>query len=138
MNKRLRDMPPKQKIALLPGSAIFPKRSPYGEKTRTPSSSAVPMPQPHQRLPCTSTLKPSGVPSPASNSTRPPLSDRPSVDTSKRSEEHTSELQSLMRISYAVFCLKNKKTLNRRTRHTHKYATLSHRIKRCSTASQPG
>src|SRR3546814_5224075 len=29
----------------------------------------------------------------------------------KRSEEHTSELQSLMRISYAVFCLKKKKTL---------------------------
>src|SRR3546814_3539930 len=28
---------------------------------------------------------------------------------SARSEEHTSELQSLMRISYAVFCLKNKK-----------------------------
>src|SRR3546814_1243930 len=27
----------------------------------------------------------------------------------QRSEEHTSELQSLMRISYAVFCLKNKK-----------------------------
>src|SRR3546814_3583053 len=29
---------------------------------------------------------------------------------SARSEEHTSELQSLMRISYAVFCLKKKKT----------------------------
>src|SRR3546814_9687047 len=29
-----------------------------------------------------------------------------------RSEEHTSELQSLMRISYAVFCLKKKTTLN--------------------------
>src|SRR3546814_7693955 len=29
-----------------------------------------------------------------------------------RSEEHTSELQSLMRISYAVFCLKQKKTKN--------------------------
>src|SRR3546814_5834454 len=29
---------------------------------------------------------------------------------STRSEEHTSELQSLMRISYAVFCLKKKKT----------------------------
>src|SRR3546814_2853324 len=28
-----------------------------------------------------------------------------------RSEEHTSELQSLMRISYAVFCLKNKKSI---------------------------
>src|SRR3546814_9495663 len=33
------------------------------------------------------------------------LTDKPSV----RSEEHTSELQSLMRISYAVFCLKKKK-----------------------------
>src|SRR3546814_10567530 len=30
-----------------------------------------------------------------------------------RSEEHTSELQSLMRISYAVFCLKKKKTTSR-------------------------
>src|SRR3546814_6235651 len=30
--------------------------------------------------------------------------------TAERSEEHTSELQSLMRISYAVFCLKKKKT----------------------------
>src|SRR3546814_9646906 len=29
-----------------------------------------------------------------------------------RSEEHTSELQSLMRISYAVFCLKKNKTIN--------------------------
>src|SRR3546814_7957587 len=31
--------------------------------------------------------------------------------TNNRSEEHTSELQSLMRISYAVFCLKKKKTI---------------------------
>src|SRR3546814_2024032 len=35
--------------------------------------------------------------------------------SSVRSEEHTSELQSLMRISYAVFCLKKKK------RHKEKY-----------------
>src|SRR3546814_7658544 len=34
----------------------------------------------------------------------------------RRSEEHTSELQSLMRISYAVFCLKNKK--NKTTKNT--------------------
>src|SRR3546814_2344901 len=35
----------------------------------------------------------------------------------KRSEEHTSELQSLMRISYAVFCLKKKRKLsNTKTR----------------------
>src|SRR3546814_4792105 len=36
---------------------------------------------------------------------------------SPRSEEHTSELQSLMRISYAVFCLKKKKTI---IEHSHK------------------
>src|SRR3546814_3552360 len=35
--------------------------------------------------------------------------DHPDGAPSGRSEEHTSELQSLMRISYAVFCLKNKK-----------------------------
>src|SRR3546814_19160003 len=35
---------------------------------------------------------------------------------SSRSEEHTSELQSLMRISYAVFCLKKKKSKNDPTR----------------------
>src|SRR3546814_2098473 len=34
---------------------------------------------------------------------------QPHEDTAWRSEEHTSELQSLMRISYAVFCLKKKK-----------------------------
>src|SRR3546814_1633948 len=34
----------------------------------------------------------------------------PAGGASIRSEEHTSELQSLMRISYAVFCLKKKKT----------------------------
>src|SRR3546814_8218665 len=37
-----------------------------------------------------------------------------------RSEEHTSELQSLMRISYAVFCLKKKKTNNERYTNTYK------------------
>src|SRR3546814_10237942 len=35
-----------------------------------------------------------------------------------RSEEHTSELQSLMRISYAVFCLKKKK-ITKKTHITH-------------------
>src|SRR3546814_8086883 len=40
------------------------------------------------------------------------------ASTRKRSEEHTSELQSLMRISYAVFCLKKKKNINRNTIQT--------------------
>src|SRR3546814_17755424 len=35
-----------------------------------------------------------------------------------RSEEHTSELQSLMRISYAVFCLKKKKKISEQTETT--------------------
>src|SRR3546814_1799811 len=37
-----------------------------------------------------------------------------------RSEEHTSELQSLMRISYAVFCLKKKKKINNDKQTIHK------------------
>src|SRR3546814_4350498 len=36
-----------------------------------------------------------------------------------RSEEHTSELQSLMRISYAVFCLKKKNTSAKRAQANH-------------------
>src|SRR3546814_10639487 len=39
-----------------------------------------------------------------------PVDPRPGWSDLGRSEEHTSELQSLMRISYAVFCLKKKKT----------------------------
>src|SRR3546814_1054575 len=38
----------------------------------------------------------------------------------ERSEEHTSELQSLMRISYAVFCLKKKKKRNNDRKRHHK------------------
>src|SRR3546814_1295720 len=43
------------------------------------------------------------------------------VDAPTRSEEHTSELQSLMRISYAVFCLKKKKNTNRIIQSTRKH-----------------
>src|SRR3546814_1859606 len=46
----------------------------------------------------------------------------PSGRIASRSEEHTSELQSLMRISYAVFCLKKKnKTYNTKLETEHKY-----------------
>src|SRR3546814_7623988 len=40
-----------------------------------------------------------------------------SILVASRSEEHTSELQSLMRISYAVFCLKKKKLINNTKLH---------------------
>src|SRR3546814_2596406 len=56
---------------------------------------------------------------------RLPFSQRPSAHVracrAGRSEEHTSELQSLMRISYAVFCLKKKKYLI----HNHKQQSQS-------------
>src|SRR3546814_10622945 len=41
-------------------------------------------------------------------------SESSSRSSQRRSEEHTSELQSLMRISYAVFCLKKKKKKSRK------------------------
>src|SRR3546814_7590572 len=49
-----------------------------------------------------------------------------SAHRGSRSEEHTSELQSLMRISYAVFCLKKKKD-NIHTDHTLLYITEQRR-----------
>src|SRR3546814_10065789 len=45
------------------------------------------------------------------------------IFTEFRSEEHTSELQSLMRISYAVFCLKKKKKKTHTTTSTYTYQT---------------
>src|SRR3546814_4335920 len=46
---------------------------------------------------------------------RVPYVETTTITTDARSEEHTSELQSLMRISYAVFCLKKK---TKRKKHT--------------------
>src|SRR3546814_5937585 len=43
--------------------------------------------------------------------------------TPMRSEEHTSELQSLMRISYAVFCLQQKKSQTRQVQSCHTHST---------------
>src|SRR3546814_10788111 len=51
------------------------------------------------------------------------------LDHRSRSEEHTSELQSLMRISYAVFCLK-KKTSKKKYIITNKIKTSSAHTKR--------
>src|SRR3546814_7664763 len=64
---------------------------------------------------------PAGRHGPASRCRRAP-------STRRRSEEHTSELQSLMRISYAVFCLKKKKP--KKTRKKNKTYTYKLVIKR--------
>src|SRR3546814_4530311 len=44
-----------------------------------------------------------------------------------RSEEHTSELQSLMRISYAVFCLKKKNYIKHSLQHKYTHTTQEQR-----------
>src|SRR3546814_8719953 len=67
---------------------------------------------------CSETARLTPISSPA----RAIIGTTPEVE---RSEEHTSELQSLMRISYAVFCLKKKK-INKQQRnpnHKHKLHT---------------
>src|SRR3546814_10193760 len=48
------------------------------------------------------------------------------VTINYRSEEHTSELQSLMRISYAVFCLKKKTTNQHTVNQTQHYSIIHH------------
>src|SRR3546814_13199258 len=72
-------------------------------------------------FPYTTLFRSSGTPRPPGSPARGsapapapaacPAADRPAPGSAarRRSEEHTSELQSLMRISYAVFCLKKKK-----------------------------
>src|SRR3546814_4148703 len=59
-----------------------------------------------------------------------------------RSEEHTSELQSLMRISYAVFCLKKKNThthYNQASKNQqHNLSVQSVRNKQCTHTSKTG
>src|SRR3546814_2007761 len=64
----------------------------------------------------------SGGPASLEADRAPVVPDRAAV---ARSEEHTSELQSLMRISYAVFCLKKKK-IPKIQRHIDTKAILSH------------
>src|SRR3546814_5976437 len=64
-----------------------------------------------------------------------PLRPEPAVDAHdgdrrpRRSEEHTSELQSLMRISYAVFCLKKKKTSIKTYEHNELYDYSTSQLK---------
>src|SRR3546814_6178823 len=78
------------------------------------------------------TLFRSVIATPAASSIAPvprsQLSRCPPISTI-RSEEHTSELQSLMRISYAVFCLKKQTTI---LTHVHKHTTYN-----ITTQNQP-
>src|SRR3546814_1009566 len=74
--------------------------TPRGPKSTSPIQSA-------ELSPSTAASRSSVVQVPSGWPTRTVVDSAPEIAT--RSEEHTSELQSLMRISYAVFCLKKKK-----------------------------
>src|SRR3546814_9005793 len=58
---------------------------------------------------------------PLSNPSRPTSVKSSAATPASRSEEHTSELQSLMRISYAVFCLKKKNNIYHNQPIHHNY-----------------
>src|SRR3546814_1815548 len=64
------------------------------------------------------------------NTARHPPTDSVDVPVAVRSEEHTSELQSLMRISYAVFCLKKKNIII--NKQIHNRSTIQNDNKRTS------
>src|SRR3546814_9670729 len=92
-----------------------------------PSSSLPPSSHVRDPTPLRCCQRPPGAVMLALRSASPTLSacSRPSV---LRSEEHTSELQSLMRISYAVFCLNTKKHVKQHTsRHNYYKQNISKR-----------
>src|SRR3546814_6024406 len=94
----------------------------YWNLRRSSSGSGDPD-KPSKRYPCYETARKRYILSPPQPVGEPFLLDYMAYH-SLRSEEHTSELQSLMRISYAVFCLKKKKTTkSKQTKisqeHTH-------------------
>src|SRR3546814_3498330 len=77
---------------------------PYTTLCRSSERAAAPCSSPPARPPSKRAASSAGRVSPT-----PPIRRwSPTPMTARRSEEHTSELQSLMRISYAVFCLKQK------------------------------
>src|SRR3546814_9404161 len=64
------------------------------------------------------------------------LADETGAAVPARSEEHTSELQSLMRISYAVFCLKKKNTITKHNELTNTQYTHTRDNKRTQKVEQ--
>src|SRR3546814_10613144 len=89
--------------AAAPGSRSSipaPSASAQRRQNHPVTRSLIPWPHPPNRAPLIQTSLNLGI---------PPVSQALRLLVLVRSEEHTSELQSLMRISYAVFCLKKNK-----------------------------
>src|SRR3546814_8334735 len=78
------------------------------------------VPAPRSRAAARGRSRPRALTHPLASGTQMRYAGRMDAETMKtvRSEEHTSELQSLMRISYAVFCLKKKKNITNKSHNT--------------------
>src|SRR3546814_5729623 len=101
-----------------PGRPTWPFHSPWPWSTSTvlpafasPPRSWAPTPKVSPSARRCASLSPTSTTSGFRSGSRRHDDER--CDHRRRSEEHTSELQSLMRISYAVFCLKKKKKKNK-------------------------
>src|SRR3546814_5454062 len=113
--------PPRSKRTdtLFPYTTLFRSRAGGGDRSRKiPGAVAGRLqasiwPSRSQALARTGRFS-AGIPAPVRP--RPPAL-FPAIRARRRSEEHTSELQSLMRISYAVFCLKKKKITTKANTH---------------------
>src|SRR3546814_7872163 len=104
---------------------LFPYTTLFRSTTRSIRSPSVPV---SARSACTNSALSART---AFNSTASACA---SASECRRSEEHTSELQSLMRISYAVFCLKKKKNIDDNNHyntatHNHQYKHISDKNK---------
>src|SRR3546814_1135471 len=110
-----------------PGSTRTDTLFPYTTLFRSPDR-PIRLPSPlhpsprSARTTASSWVKPSEISAPGSGAGRAPVLGNwtmigRSSGVRARSEEHTSELQSLMRISYAVFCLKKKKHIMHTKHH---------------------
>src|SRR3546814_2898992 len=67
---------------------------------------------------------------------RPSATTGTAISRYSRSEEHTSELQSLMRISYAVFCLKKKKKKTQQRAHNNNKTLTQTKTKDTNTSTK--
>src|SRR3546814_7366673 len=90
---------------MMPSSStvgVKPRLTPKGLNSMVMALPPLPPPPLPPLLPCDTGI----------GNSPPARKDAVSPESATRSEEHTSELQSLMRISYAVFCLKKKNNQN--------------------------
>src|SRR3546814_9115279 len=108
-----------------PGSTRTDTLFPYTTLFRSCPPLAAAASHKRSRNPSSMSGRPSRLPSPPRIFMKILNVVTPSSFTYFRSEEHTSELQSLMRISYAVFCLKKKNTHHDITTH-HTYHDHHH------------